>query len=152
LIESGYMAGSATEKGNTFPLNPKRGRPGLPQTGQSLLEFVLVLPLVLFVLLLLIQFGVGLYAQSVVTGAAQEGARVAAEADKGIGDGISAATRLINSGLGSRTAVNVEGAEEGDTIYIEVKAVVPAFLPFLDQAFKFDFHSRANMLKEGWQN
>lgn len=146
------MQGSTTLGEKLFTLNRNKGRKRPSYPGQTLLEFVLVLPLILFVLLLLIQFGIGLYAQSIVTGAAQEGARVAAEADKAIADGISTTNRLITSGLGSQVAVRVEGVADGETVYIDVKAAVPTFLPFLDKVLKFDFHSRANMVKEGWKN
>ncbi len=120
--------------------------------GQSLVEFILVVPLLLFVLLALIQFGVGIYAQSVVTGAAQEGARVAADADRGINAGVEAATRVIQTGLGRQAVVKVEGGEDGELVAITVKVEVPAFMPLLNKALKFNFHSSASMLKEGWRN
>ena len=146
------MQGSSNLEEKLFTLNHNKGRKMPGYQGQTLLEFVLALPLILFVLLLIIQFGIGLYAQSIVTGAAQEGARVAAEADKAITDGIGTTNRLITGGLGSQVTVKVEGVDDGETVYIDVKAAVPTFLPFLDKVMKFDFHSRANMVKEGWKN
>jgi Flp pilus assembly protein TadG len=46
-----------------------------PQAGQSLVEFALVLPLLLILLLGIIEFGLLLYDQAVITNAAREGAR-----------------------------------------------------------------------------
>ncbi len=121
------------------------------QKGQSLLEFVLVLPLLMCVLLGLIQFGAGIYAQSVVTGAAQEGARLASEADKGLNDGINQATRIARGGLGSQAGLQVEGTEDGKAVSISVRSIMPTFLPFLDKVLKLEFQARSSMLKEGWK-
>lgn len=48
--------------------------------GQSLVEFALVLPVVLFLMVVLIELGVIFYVQTVVTNAAWEGARAGATA------------------------------------------------------------------------
>jgi Flp pilus assembly protein TadG len=45
------------------------------QTGQSMVEFALVLPLLLVVLLGVIEFGLVLYDKAVITNASREGAR-----------------------------------------------------------------------------
>lgn len=119
--------------------------------GQTTLEFVLVLPLLLFILLALLQFGVTIYAQSVITGAAQEGARVAAQADKGIDDGIAVANRNITTGLGQVKTV-ITGSGDNEAVSIQVEATVPSFLPILNQSLKFNLKARANMIKEGWQS
>lgn len=119
--------------------------------GQTTLEFVLVLPLLLFILLALLQFGVTIYAQSVITGAAQEGARVAAEADKSIDDGIAVANRNITTGLGQVKTV-ITGSGDNEVVSIQVEATVPSFLPILNQSLKFNLKARANMSKEGWQS
>lgn len=119
--------------------------------GQTTLEFVLVLPLLLFILLALLQFGITIYAQSVVVGAAQEGARVAAEADKGIADGVAVARRNISVGLG-QIETEVTGSGDQEVVTIQVEATVPSFLPLLNQRIKFNLKAKANMLKEGWRS
>jgi Flp pilus assembly protein TadG len=116
-----------------------------------MLEFVLVLPLLLFILLALLQVGMTIYAQSVVIGAAQEGARIAAQADKGIDDGIAVANRNITTGLG-QVKTEVTGSADNEAVSIQVEATVPSFLPILNQSLKFNLKARANMIKEGWQS
>ncbi|HEX2915007.1 MAG TPA: TadE family protein [Chloroflexia bacterium] len=130
----------------------KKAVSGKGCAGQSILEFVVALPLLMFILLLVIQFGIAIYAQSVVTGSAQEGARKAAEADKSVEDGLSAAKTVISAGLGTKVETAVSGSDNGELVYVEVRATVPAFLPFLDSSLKFQFHSKATMLKEGWRS
>jgi hypothetical protein len=52
----------------------KRVLPGLPR-GVALIEFAFVAPVLIALLLLITEFGIALYDQSVITNAAREGAR-----------------------------------------------------------------------------
>jgi Flp pilus assembly protein TadG len=54
------------------------GRAQASQSGQGLVEFALVLPIVVFLLIALFDLGRGVYAYNTVSSAAREGARVAA--------------------------------------------------------------------------
>jgi TadE-like protein len=120
-----------------------------PCKGQTMLEFVLILPLLLFILLALIQFGMVLYAQNILTGAAQDGARAAANADRSIADGLYSANRTLDAGLGNvKRDVNV--TDDGTQVIAEVKAEVPAFLPLISQVVKFELKAKAEMVKERW--
>ena len=56
-------------------------RPASGEAGESMVEFALVLPLLLMVLIGIVQFGLVHHAQNVATTAAQEGARVGAAED-----------------------------------------------------------------------
>ena len=50
-------------------------RPGAKRRGQALVEFAILLPLILILLLGMIEFGLLLYNQHVITNASREGAR-----------------------------------------------------------------------------
>ncbi len=119
-------------------------------SGQGALEFALLLPLFLLLLLAVIQFGVVIYGQQVVTGAAQEGARAAAQANKGVNDGLAVARNRLEEELGS-VKMDFQGDDDGEKVYIQAAAVIPAFLPFLDRKIHFNLKARAEMLKERWR-
>ncbi len=128
-----------------------RATSGRGKQGQTTIEFALGMILFLFIVLALIQFGIIIYAQLVVTEAAQEGARLAASADKGINDGIAVAGRNLNTGLGD-VAKNVKGNAEGNKVIIETSVRMHSFLPFLGPFVQFDLQGKANMSKEGWRS
>lgn len=119
--------------------------------GQTTIEFALGMVLFIFIILVVIQFGIVMYAQSIVTEAAQEGARVAASADKGINDGIAVANRNLNTGLGN-VDKNVKGSADDEKVVVQTAVQVRSFLPFVGSFVKFSLQGRANMLKEGWRS
>ena len=96
-----------------------------PESGQSTVEFALVLPLVAVLALGLVQIGVSVRNQMVVELAAREGARAASVA----ADATSAATRAA-----SRTTtlpVTVTAQVEGDTVIVQVEFVAQVRIPLL---------------------
>lgn len=68
---------------NTPPSRPSRRRRNGPprERGQALVEFALLLPVILMVLFLVIDFGVGISRWIVVTNAAREAARLGASGE-----------------------------------------------------------------------
>lgn len=121
------------------------------QEGQTTLEFALGLILFIFILLIIIQFSIVVYAQIIVTEAAQEGARQAASADSGINDGIIAASRNLAAGLG-RVEKNVFGSADSNKVTIETSVKIHSFIPFLSSVITFDLQGKADMFKEGWRS
>lgn len=106
-------------------MHPHRGRRG--EGGQSTVELVLVLPLVLFLILGLLQVGVMVRDQIMVLGAAREGVRQAiVTPDRAA---ISSAAAAAAPGLS--LSVDVErGTERGDPARVRVSAP-PAQLPIV---------------------
>lgn len=99
----------------------------LTEQGQSTVEFALVLPLVLLLLLGLLQVGVMLKDQMLVTSAAREGAREAAvSADAGRA---TASANRAAPGLRLRVVVR-EGIERGDPVTVDVFGT-PTALPLV---------------------
>jgi Flp pilus assembly protein TadG len=77
-----------------------RGRAGRRSRGQALVEFAFVLPIFLFILMILVDFGRIVYAQNAITQDAREAARVGSTGVVGTGLGDPGA----NSGLGPMSA------------------------------------------------
>jgi Flp pilus assembly protein TadG len=130
-----------------YRAGPGKARGRLP--GQAFLEFLVLLPFIFFLFLGLIQFGLLVYAKALVTGAAQEGARVASQADRSPADGELAAREHLRAGLNLEN-VAVRGEAENNRVYLEVSAGLPAFFPLAGKFIRFELYARSDMLKEGW--
>lgn len=101
------------------------------ERGQAAVEFALVVPFLMLVLLVLVQTGLTMHAQIVVTQAAREGARQATTADS---DGeIVQAVRRGAAGLEpSRLHVKTRapgGWTAGSPVTVAVSYRMPAFAP-----------------------
>jgi len=119
------------------------------ESGQSTVEFAMTVPLLMLVLLALIQTGMVVYAQIMVTHAAREGARQAATADS---DGeILAAARTGAAGLdSSRLSVSYSapsGWKTGEPVTVTTEYSVPLFASVLRTVIKdvVDVGARATM-------
>ena len=107
---------------------PRRER----QRGAATTELVLATPALLFMLMLLVQFGLWFHAVHVARAAAQEGARaarveggtLAAGEDRARDFLGNVAPRLIDVDL-------VEATAEGDEVRVEVRGTVIEVVPFL---------------------
>jgi hypothetical protein len=78
------------------------------------------------IVLTIIGLGFWLYAQLVVAGAAQEGARVAARELATPVDGQEAAERLLLGGLGARGAsIPVQVNQDADVVTVEISGEFP---------------------------
>jgi len=96
-------------------------RSWLGQRGQAMVEFALVLPLMLIVLFMVVDFGVGLTRWIQITNAAGEGARCG-----GVGADISYITqRVVDTSNGVLDSANVsvsypDGQAVGDSVVVDV--------------------------------
>lgn len=103
--------------------------------GQSMLEAAITLPLLVMTALGLVQFALFVHAQSVVTGAVQDGARVAASEDRSLADGVARARVLLDAGLGSSVGdIAVSGNEGSDAVTIEARARLRLIIPWVADA------------------
>src|SRR5207249_9001204 len=110
-------------------------RAGRGERGQATLEAALAFPLLLLLALGLTQFALFYHAQTVVTGAVQDGARVAAAADRSVADGVAHAQALLNAGLGRAAAdVSLVGTDGGDAVALEARGQLRAVSPWVADA------------------
>ena len=92
------------------------------ESGQDLIEFALILPLLLLLLLGIMEFGVAVFTYNTVANAAREGARygIIHPADDAA---IEAATRMLTTGL-DQGELDIAVARPGaDTIQVDVTYV-----------------------------
>lgn len=105
------------------------------ETGQAMLEAAVVFPLLVLVAVALVQFALFYHARAVVTGAAQDGARVAAAVDATVADGVARSLTLLRAGLGpTAEKVEVQGADLGDAIVVRVEGRLPTIIPWVADA------------------
>jgi Flp pilus assembly protein TadG len=125
-----------------------RGAGRSARRGQALVEFALAFPPLVLVALALVQVALYAHAENVVTGAAQDGARVAAESGRSVADGVATTRTLLAAGLGpTASAVAVDGSEDGAAVTIVASGSLPMILPG-GGAFALPLHGRASISKE----
>ncbi len=106
-----------------------------PEHGQSTVEVAVAFPLLLMAAIGLLQFALFYHAQNVVTGAVQEGARVAAAEDRTLADGIVRAEVLLRAGLGrSAGEIAVRGIDGGYAVAIEAEGQLRTIIPWVADA------------------
>jgi Flp pilus assembly protein TadG len=115
--------------------------------GSAVVEFVGVLGLLLLLFLVIFQIGVVLHIRNVMTAAAAEGARYAANADRGDEEGAQRARDAIATGLSDQLAKSMTvtaGPDPSDPAVIEVTITGPAplFVPKLSP-FRITVHGHA---------
>ncbi len=127
-------------------------RPASGEAGESMVEFALVLPLLLMVLIGVVQFGLVYHAQNVATTAAQEGARLGATED---GDPTIAEGRtldVLRSGLGSvGDGFEVSASESEDWVTVSASGGYPLIIPWVG-SHTISIDAEAEMRKEGFRN
>lgn len=97
---------------------------------QALIESALVLPLILTLSLGVLQVVLYAHAREVLTSAAQEGARLAAEDGRGLDEGYARARALISAGLGSSVdPVHVDGGADDELVAVHIDAALRPILP-----------------------
>ena len=105
------------------------------QRGQGMVEAAITFPLLLLTAIGLVQFALFAHAQSVVTGAVQDGARVAASEDRSLADGVSHARALLEAGLGrSVEDVAISGTDGPDAVTVEAKGRLRLIIPWAAEA------------------
>jgi len=117
-----------------------------------MVEFALVLPLLLLVLIGVVQFALVHHAQNVTTTAAQEGARRGAAED---GDPAVAEARtldVLRAGLGGvGDGFAVTAAETAESVTVTTSGSYPFIIPWLgSQVIAID--AEAEMRKEGFRS
>ncbi len=117
-----------------------------------MVEFALVLPLLLIVLIGVVQFGLVHHAQNVATTATQEGARLGAAE---YGDALAAEARTLDvlrsglGGLGDGFGVAAEGSDEW--IAVATSGSYPFIIPWLGGQ-SISISASAEMRKEGFRS
>jgi hypothetical protein len=115
---------------------------------QGLTEFVVVVPVLMGAVFTIIGIGFWLYAQLVVAGAAQEGARVAARDGATLAEGQRAAEQFLVGGLGQRgTSIPVQIAEDTDLVVVDVAGQFPISV-LLGQPVGMPLHASARLVPE----
>lgn len=101
------------------------------ENGQALVETAIAFPLLLLIALVLVQFALFYQAESVVTGAVQDGARVAAAEGGSVGDGVTHAEAVLRAGLGrSAAGVTVQGSDGGTVVMVQARGQLRLILPW----------------------
>jgi hypothetical protein len=86
---------------------------------------------------------VWLWARNVAVSAVHEGARLAAESGRPLGDGSRRTRALLHDGLGgSATGFEVHAAQDGEAVAVRVRGAAPQVLPFLPR-FDIDVQAHA---------
>lgn len=116
-------------------------------SGAAVVEFVGVLALLLLLFLVVFQLGVVLHIRNVMTAAAAEGARYAANADRTDADGAERARMAVATGLSESLARHMSitaGPDPTDPGVVEVTVSGPAplFVPRLTP-FRITVHGHA---------
>lgn len=102
------------------------------QRGQALVEAALAFPLLVVLALALVQFTLYAHAVDVAEGACQDGARVAAQADRSVSDGVATTRSLLQAGLGpSAGQIAVTGQTDGQIVVVRAQGQAPLLLPWL---------------------
>ena len=95
-----------------------RSEPLRRENGQALVEYALILPVLLLLLLGIIEFGVVVFSYDTIANAAREGARYGA-VRPGDPGGIEAAARRLTSGL-DQARLQVNSTTAGSGVRVEV--------------------------------
>ena len=129
------LGGSGHADGSPVLRPPERaGVPG--ERGQALVEAALAFPLLLLVAIGLVQFALFVHAQNVVTGAVQDGARVAASEDRPSATASPTREALLGAGLGrsARRRHGAAGREGGDAVALEAQGRLRTIIPWVADA------------------
>jgi hypothetical protein len=119
-----------------------------PRVAQAMVEFVLGLPLLLALSLGASQLVLYAHAGDVVTSAAQEGARIAAEDGRSDEEGYARAQVLVTAGLGSSvgpTQVTIGGDDQ--VVRIQIDTVLHPVVP-LPVSVGLPLHAQAWVARE----
>ena len=113
-----------------------------------MVEAAIAFPVLVMLMLGLVQFALYVHAQNVVTGAVQDGARVASVEDGSLSDGIARAQILLQAGLGADAGqVTLSGAESGDAVTIVAQGHLHLIIPWVMDA-TLPLQARATVEKE----
>src|SRR5205807_3086552 len=113
----GPLAYARSDTAGYAPMSSRTRR----DIAQALVESALVLPLILTLSLGVLQVVLYAHARDVLTSAAQEGARLAAEDGRGLDEGYARARALISAGLGSSVdPVHLDGGADDELVAVHI--------------------------------
>ena len=116
--------------------------------GQAMVEVAMVFPLLLIVAIGLVQFALYAHAENVVTGAVQDGARIAAEDGRSLPDGVATAQALLRAGLGGEaSAITLQGREDQNVVVLQAQGRLRTIIPWVADA-SLPLSAQATMSKE----
>jgi Flp pilus assembly protein TadG len=118
------------------------GNARLNEKGQSLVEFALVVPILLLLVVGIAEFGRAWMTQNILTGAAREAVRLAAVPAPGGGwNGSAATTRgnqiLVSAGIATTVSVQDAASPFGDvtaTVNYNFPVLIAGFIPGLSSS------------------
>lgn len=118
------------------------------ERGDAVTETVLIVPVLLLMIMLVIQFGLWYHAQHVVQAAAQEGARAARAEGMTAADGRTRAERFLAvTGSGAVQAAVIQADRSPDAVTVRVEGQAPAVVPGL----RLGVHSSATSSVEAFR-
>ena len=136
----------------------RQGLNSARNSGQVSLEMALAFPFLVVAAIALVEFVLFAHAESVVIGAAMDGARVAAEDGATLQDGLDRARAVLDAGLGSEavTITTQASAEGGDVVIVSATGQFRLILPGLgpnpgDSQMSIPLQARARATKEGFR-
>jgi hypothetical protein len=122
------------------------GRTASSERGATVVEFLGVMVLIVFALMVLIQMAVWLWARNVAVTAADEGARAAAEVGRPLIDGEARTRSVLRDGLGGTAAAfRVDARQDGAAVVVRAEGTAPRIVPFLPG---FDIAAEAHAFDE----
>ena len=98
------------------------------QVGSSTTELVLLMPVVLLLVMLIVQFGLWLHAQHVASAAAQEGL-LAAQVESGTSAAGHDRAEAFLTQAGGLREVRIDAARDADHARVEVAGATPMVVP-----------------------
>jgi Flp pilus assembly protein TadG len=117
-----------------------------------MVEFALVLPVLLLVLIGVVQFALVHHAQNVATTAAQEGARLGAAEDADAASAEARTLDVLRSGLGGvGDGFAVTAAETDESVTVTTSGSYPFIIPWLG-SHVIAIDAEAEMRKEGFRS
>jgi Flp pilus assembly protein TadG len=115
---------------------------------QGLAAFAVAVPALMGGVFAIVGIGFWLYAQLVVAGAAQEGARVAARETGTLVEGEDAARRFLTGSLGPRgTGLPIATSEDADVVVVNVSGQFPVAV-MLSEPVGVPLHATARQVRE----
>ncbi|HLG72495.1 MAG TPA: TadE/TadG family type IV pilus assembly protein [Chloroflexota bacterium] len=121
---------------------------GWLERGSAMVESALTFPVLLMAGLALVQFALFYHAENVITGAVQDGARVAAAEGGTLDQGVQYAQQIIDAGLNSsQEQIQVQAIDGGDAIAVTASGRMHLIVPWVADA-TLPLHARAVMNKE----
>ena len=104
------------------------------ERGSAVAEFSLVSVLLVALVLGIAQVGLAIHVRNTLVACAAEGARLAANADRTLADGVARTRSLITTALSDRMAEDVAARHRPGPAGVEVEVEVAAPLPLLGLA------------------